>query len=38
MLGTMNEAALALMVSVGHRTGLFDVTRAAGSASRAPGL
>jgi len=25
MLGTMNEAALALMVSVGHRTGLFDV-------------
>ena len=21
----MNEAALALMVSVGHRTGLFDV-------------
>jgi SAM-dependent methyltransferase len=25
MLHTMNEAALALMVSVGHRTGLFDV-------------
>src|SRR5579862_4312391 len=25
MLGMMNEAALALMVSVGHRTGLFDV-------------
>jgi SAM-dependent methyltransferase len=25
MLRTMNEAALALMVSVGHRTGLFDV-------------
>jgi SAM-dependent methyltransferase len=25
MLGTMNEAAVALMVSVGHRTGLFDV-------------
>ena len=24
MIGTMNEAALALMVSVGHRTGLFD--------------
>src|SRR2546421_5601896 len=24
MLGMMNEAALALMVSVGHRTGLFD--------------
>jgi SAM-dependent methyltransferase len=24
MLGLMNEAALALMVSVGHRTGLFD--------------
>ncbi len=24
MLGTMNEAAVALMVSVGHRTGLFD--------------
>ena len=24
MLRTMNEAALALMVSVGHRTGLFD--------------
>jgi SAM-dependent methyltransferase len=28
MLGTMNEAALALMVSVGHRTGLFDVMAA----------
>ena len=25
MLQTMNEAAVALMVSVGHRTGLFDV-------------
>ncbi len=25
MLRTMNEAALALMLSVGHRTGLFDV-------------
>ena len=25
MLRTMNEAAVALMVSVGHRTGLFDV-------------
>src|SRR6516162_8590107 len=25
MLRTLNEAALALMVSVGHRTGLFDV-------------
>ncbi len=25
MLHTMNEAAVALMVSVGHRTGLFDV-------------
>jgi SAM-dependent methyltransferase len=25
MIGTLNEAALALMVSVGHRTGLFDV-------------
>lgn len=24
MLGTMNEAAIALMTSVGHRTGLFD--------------
>ena len=24
MLRMMNEAALALMVSVGHRTGLFD--------------
>ncbi len=24
MLGMMNEASLALMVSVGHRTGLFD--------------
>jgi len=28
MLSTMNEAALALMVSVGHRTGLFDVMAA----------
>jgi 2-polyprenyl-3-methyl-5-hydroxy-6-metoxy-1,4-benzoquinol methylase len=25
MLRTMNEASLALMISVGHRTGLFDV-------------
>ena len=24
MLGTLNEAAVALMTSVGHRTGLFD--------------
>ena len=37
----MNEAALALMVSVGHRTGLFDVmagmpaATSAGIASRA---
>ena len=28
MLRTMNEAALALMLSVGHRTGLFDVMAA----------
>jgi SAM-dependent methyltransferase len=28
MLRTMNEAAVALMVSVGHRTGLFDVLAA----------
>ena len=28
MLRTLNEAALALMVSVGHRTGLFDVMTA----------
>ena len=28
MLAAMNEAALALMVSVGHRTGLFDVMAA----------
>ena len=28
MLRTMNEAAVALMVSVGHRTGLFDVMAA----------
>ena len=25
MLGTVNEAAVALMTSIGHRTGLFDV-------------
>src|SRR3712207_6565611 len=24
MLGTINEAAVALMTSIGHRTGLFD--------------
>jgi hypothetical protein len=28
MLRTMNEASVALMVSVGHRTGLFDVMAA----------
>jgi DNA-binding IclR family transcriptional regulator len=28
MLRTMNEAALALMMSVGHRTGLFDAMAA----------
>jgi hypothetical protein len=35
MLGTMNEAALALMVSVGHRTGLFDVMVAMPAATSA---
>jgi SAM-dependent methyltransferase len=35
MLRTMNEAALALMVSVGHRTGLFDVMAAMPAASSA---
>ena len=35
MLGTMNEAALALMVSVGHRTGLFDVMAAMPAATSA---
>ena len=31
----MNEAALALMVSVGHRTGLFDVMAAMPAETRA---
>jgi SAM-dependent methyltransferase len=35
MLRTMNEAALALMVSVGHRTGLFDVMAAVPAATSA---
>ena len=35
MLGTMNEAALALMLSVGHRTGLFDVMSAMPAATSA---
>ena len=35
MLHTMNEAALALMVSVGHRTGLFDVMAAMPAATSA---
>ena len=35
MLRTMNEAALALMVSVGHRTGLFDVMAAMPEATSA---
>ncbi len=35
MLRTMNEAALALMVSVGHRTGLFDVMAAMPAATSA---
>src|SRR6201993_1160603 len=35
MLGMMNEAALALMVSVGHRTGLFDVMAAMPAATSA---
>ena len=25
MLGVLNDAAIALMTSIGHRTGLFDV-------------
>jgi SAM-dependent methyltransferase len=35
MLRTMNEAALALMVSVGHRTGLFDIMAAMPAATSA---
>jgi hypothetical protein len=35
MLRMMNEAALALMVSVGHRTGLFDVMAAMPAAASA---
>jgi SAM-dependent methyltransferase len=35
MLGMMNEAAVALMVSVGHRTGLFDVMAAMPAATSA---
>ena len=35
MLHMMNEAALALMVSVGHRTGLFDVMAAMPAAASA---
>ncbi len=35
MLRTMNDAALALMVSVGHRTGLFDVMAAMPAATSA---
>ncbi len=35
MLRTMNEAAVALMVSVGHRTGLFDVMAAMPAATSA---
>jgi hypothetical protein len=35
MLRTMNQAALALMVSVGHRTGLFDVMAAMPAATSA---
>src|ERR1700683_3939213 len=35
MLRMTNEAALALMVSVGHRTGLFDVMAAMPAASSA---
>ncbi|MHC4570306.1 MAG: transcriptional regulator, partial [Planctomycetota bacterium] len=27
MLGTLNSGALSLMISVGHRTGLFDTMR-----------
>ena len=35
MLRMMNEAALALMVSVGHRTGLFDIMAAMPAATSA---
>jgi SAM-dependent methyltransferase len=35
MLRTMNEASVALMVSVGHRTGLFDVMAAMPAATSA---
>ena len=35
MLRAMNEAALALMASVGHRTGLFDVMAAMPAATSA---
>ena len=35
MLRTMNEAALALMVSVGHRTGLFDTMAGMSAATSA---
>ena len=35
MIRTLNEAALALMVSVGHRTGLFDVMAAMPAATSA---
>jgi SAM-dependent methyltransferase len=35
MLAAMNEAALALMMSVGHRTGLFDVMAAMPAATSA---
>lgn len=33
--GTLNQAALALMISVGHRTGLFDAMSAAGPSTSA---
>ena len=35
MIQVMNDAALALMVSVGHRTGLFDVMAAMPAATSA---
>jgi hypothetical protein len=35
MIHMMNEAMLALMVSVGHRTGLFDVMAARPAATSA---
>jgi SAM-dependent methyltransferase len=43
LLGTMNHAALALMTSLGHRTGLFDVLSelppsTSGQVARAAGL